>query len=58
MGVLTEAGHKLAIAVIAMSLLASPIFFLLARLAHRLAVKHLGLAAPRSVPFQSAGADI
>ena len=57
-GALSPAGHKLAIAVIAMSLLASPIFFLLARLAHRLAVKHLGLAAPQPAPFQSAGADI
>ncbi len=57
-GTLSPSGHKLAIAVIAMSLLASPIFFLLARLAHRLAVKHLGLAAPTAVPFHSAGADI
>jgi CPA2 family monovalent cation:H+ antiporter-2 len=57
-GALSPAGHKLAIAVIAMSLLASPIFFLLARLAHRLAVKHLGLTAPQPAPFQSAGADI
>ena len=45
-GTLSPGGHKLAIAVIAMSLLASPIFFLLARLAHRLAVKHLGLVTP------------
>jgi len=36
-GALSPAGHKLAIAVIAMSLLASPIFFLCARLAHRFA---------------------
>jgi CPA2 family monovalent cation:H+ antiporter-2 len=43
---LSPAGHKLAIAVIAMSLLASPIFFLLARFAHKLAVKHLLGAAP------------
>jgi CPA2 family monovalent cation:H+ antiporter-2 len=57
-GALSPGGHKLAIAVIAMSLLASPIFFLLARLAHRLAVKHLGLAAPAAAPFRSAGADI
>ena len=57
-GALSPSGHKLAIAVIAMSLLASPIFFLLARLAHRLAVKHLGLAAPRTASFRSAGADI
>ncbi len=34
-GALTAEGHKLAIAVIAMSLLASPIFFLCARVAHR-----------------------
>lgn len=34
-GALSPEGHKLAIAVIAMSLLASPIFFLCARLAHR-----------------------
>jgi CPA2 family monovalent cation:H+ antiporter-2 len=40
-GVLTVAGHKLAIAVIAMSLLVSPIFFLSARLFHRVAVGHL-----------------
>ena len=33
-GVLTEAGHKLAIAVIAMSLLVSPVWFLMARLFH------------------------
>jgi CPA2 family monovalent cation:H+ antiporter-2 len=57
-GALSPGGHKLAIAVIAMSLLASPIFFLLARLAHKLAVKHLGLAAPAAAPFRSAGADI
>jgi CPA2 family monovalent cation:H+ antiporter-2 len=57
-GALSPGGHKLAIAVIAMSLLASPIFFLLARLAHRLAVKHLGLAAPVIIPLPSAGADI
>jgi len=56
-GTLSPAGHKLAIAVIAMSLLASPIFFLLARLAHKLAVKHLGLASPRTTTFHSAGAD-
>jgi hypothetical protein len=42
-----------------MSLLASPIFFFLARLAHRLARKHLGLAAPPPKPsFNAAGADI
>jgi CPA2 family monovalent cation:H+ antiporter-2 len=57
-GTLSPGGHKLAIAVIAMSLLASPIFFLLARLAHRLAVKHLGLPAPQAPAFNSAGADI
>ena len=34
-GALSPAGHKLAIAVIAMSLLASPIWFLMARLMHR-----------------------
>jgi monovalent cation:H+ antiporter-2, CPA2 family len=58
-GSLSPSGHKLAIAVIAMSLLASPIFFFLARLAHRLARKHLGLA-PRAAPpgFTAAGADI
>src|SRR6201996_6150700 len=56
---LSPAGHKLAIAVIAMSLLASPIFFFLARLAHRLARKHLGLAGPPPKPsFNAAGADI
>jgi CPA2 family monovalent cation:H+ antiporter-2 len=56
-GALSPAGHKLAIAVIAMSLLASPIFFLLARLAHRLAMKHLGRVLPIT-PLPSAGADI
>jgi hypothetical protein len=34
-GALSPAGHKLAIAVIAMSLLVSPIWFLMARLMHR-----------------------
>jgi len=58
-GSLSPSGHKLAIAVIAMSLLASPIFFFLARLAHRLARKHLGLAKPTPAPsFNAAGADI
>lgn len=33
-GVLTDAGHKLAIAVIAMSLLGSPVWFICARLVH------------------------
>jgi CPA2 family monovalent cation:H+ antiporter-2 len=36
-GALSSEGHKLAIAVIAMSLLASPLFFLFARVAHRMA---------------------
>jgi CPA2 family monovalent cation:H+ antiporter-2 len=57
-GSLSPSGHKLAIAVIAMSLLASPIFFFLARLAHRLARKHLGLAPRRAPGFTAAGADI
>jgi monovalent cation:H+ antiporter-2, CPA2 family len=57
-GALSPGGYKLAIAVIAMSLLASPIFFLLARLAHRLAVKHLGLPVPQTASLHSAGADI
>ncbi|MBW8708744.1 MAG: cation:proton antiporter [Alphaproteobacteria bacterium] len=57
-GALSTGGHKLAIAVIAMSLLVSPIFFLLARLAHRLAIKHLGLAAASKPVYFSAGADI
>ncbi len=35
-GALSESGYKLAIAVIAMSLLASPIWFVMARLMHRL----------------------
>jgi CPA2 family monovalent cation:H+ antiporter-2 len=39
-GALSPAGHKLAIAVIAMSLLASPIWFLLARLMHRIILSH------------------
>jgi CPA2 family monovalent cation:H+ antiporter-2 len=37
-GALSEAGHKLAIAVIAMSLLASPIWFLMARLMHQVII--------------------
>ncbi|HEY4076952.1 MAG TPA: cation:proton antiporter [Rhizomicrobium sp.] len=36
-GALSPAGYKLAIAVIAMSLLASPLFFLFARVTHRMA---------------------
>ena len=36
MGVLTDAGHKLAIAVIAMSLLVSPLWFLAARIFHNI----------------------
>ena len=39
-GALSIAGHKLAIAVIAMSLLASPIWFLMARLMHQVIVGH------------------
>ncbi|HWC63688.1 MAG TPA: cation:proton antiporter [Rhizomicrobium sp.] len=39
-GALSDAGHKLAIAVIAMSLLASPIWFLMARLMHRVVIGH------------------
>lgn len=42
-GALSQSGHKLAIAVIAMSLLASPIFFLAARLAHNLSMRRRGL---------------
>src|SRR6201995_2056747 len=58
-GALSDSGYKLAIAVIAMSLLVSPIFFLFARVMHRLALKHLGLAGPRPKPsFNAAGADI
>ena len=50
--VLSREGHKLAIAVIAMSLLVSPIFFLCARLAHRIAMGHKASAAafPGAVP--------
>lgn len=40
-GALSIAGHKLAIAVIAMSLLVSPIFFLFARYAHGVATRQL-----------------
>jgi CPA2 family monovalent cation:H+ antiporter-2 len=40
-GALSTEGHKLAIAVIAMSLLASPVFFVLARLFHRAALAHM-----------------
>mgnify|MGYP003350166978 CR=1 FL=1 len=57
-GSLSPEGHKLAIAVIAMSLLVSPIFFLGARFAHRLAMKHLGLSEPAKPLYISAGADI
>jgi CPA2 family monovalent cation:H+ antiporter-2 len=57
-GSLSPEGHKLAIAVIAMSLLASPIFFFLARLAHRLFQRHLGLGTPPAASFNAAGADI
>jgi CPA2 family monovalent cation:H+ antiporter-2 len=39
-GALSDAGHKLAIAVIAMSLLASPIWFLMARLMHKVILGH------------------
>ena len=39
-GALSPAGHKLAIAVIAMSLLASPIWFLMARVMHRIILSH------------------
>ncbi len=56
---LSPGGHKLAIAVIAMSLLVSPSFFLGARFAHKLAMKHLGLAAEKNQPvYFAAGADI
>ncbi len=56
---LSPGGHKLAIAVIAMSLLVSPIFFLGARFAHKLAMKHLGLATEKTEPvYFAAGADI
>ena len=41
-GALTDAGYKLAIAVIAMSLLVSPVWFLAARLLHRLAQTQAG----------------
>ncbi len=57
-GSLSPEGHKLAIAVIAMSLLASPIFFFLARLAHRFFRRQLGLAQPPRPAFDAAGADI
>lgn len=56
-GTLSPGGYKLAMAVIAMSLLATPVFFLLARLAHRLAMKHLGLEK-QGTPFSAMGADI
>jgi CPA2 family monovalent cation:H+ antiporter-2 len=61
-GVLTEAGHKLAIAVIAMSLLVSPLWFLMARLFHGilqnqafrimgLDLKNYRLWRPEALPF-------
>ena len=40
-GALSEEGHKLAIAVIAMSLLATPVWFISARLFHRIALGRL-----------------
>ena len=40
-GALSDEGHKLAIAVIAMSLLASPLWFVSARLFHRVALGRL-----------------
>ena len=43
MGALSPAGHKLAIAVIAMSLLVSPIWFLMARVMHRLILSHASI---------------
>jgi CPA2 family monovalent cation:H+ antiporter-2 len=59
-GALSNAGHKLAIAVIAMSLLVSPIWFLMARFMHTVIIGHakvlgfdlagLRLWRPRSVP--------
>ena len=55
---LSPGGHKLAIAVIAMSLLVSPIFFLGARFAHKLAMKHLGRTETPAQTYFSAGADI
>jgi len=42
-GALSPAGYKLAIAVIAISLLASPIWFLMARLMHRLILSHASI---------------
>jgi hypothetical protein len=42
-GALSAAGHKLAIAVIAMSLLVSPIWFLMARLMHKLILGHASI---------------
>ncbi len=56
-GSLSPEGHKLAIAVIAMSLLASPIFFILARLAHRFFFRR-SLELARAASFNAAGADI
>lgn len=55
---LSPGGHKLAIAVIAMSLLVSPIFFLGARFAHKLAMKHLGRMETPAPAYFSAGVDI
>jgi CPA2 family monovalent cation:H+ antiporter-2 len=40
-GALSPEGHKLAIAVIAMSLLSTPVWFVSARLFHRMALSHL-----------------
>jgi CPA2 family monovalent cation:H+ antiporter-2 len=48
-GSLSTEGHKLAIAVIAMSLLASPIFFFMARQAEKLVRKMMGLGAPQYI---------
>jgi monovalent cation:H+ antiporter-2, CPA2 family len=55
-GALSPAGHKLAIAVIAMSLLASPIWFLMARLMHKVIPGPGACAGLRSGRSQAVGA--
>jgi monovalent cation:H+ antiporter-2, CPA2 family len=55
-GIMTTEGRDLAIAVVALSLLASPIWFMVAERAHRLAAA--GLARPTTAPAARAARDL